>query len=381
MKLRAALLVASAVTVACSAPPMRAASDVPSVSATLVRASTERVPDRFEVGGIVRAKFTAQIAARILAPITGVRVRPGDRVRQGQTLATLDGRELQAQAARASAGLVAAEQAGRAASADKQAAEAALTLARLSFDRIDGLYARQSATRQELDEATAAIEAARARTAGAEAHVAESTAALAAAQSAASAAAITASYATIAAPFDGTISERFVDPGAIAAPAAPMLTIEDTSAFRLEVRVDEARAAQLVLGQTADVRLDSAEDLIVHARVAEFSRIDSASHAFLVKLDLPRSAGIRSGTFARAVFAGIPRAVLSAPARAIVRRGQLSFVFVVDADHVARLRPITIGAAFGDRVEVLAGLSDGETLVASPPPSLTDGARVTGAHQ
>ena len=381
MKLWAALLVVNAATVACSAPPMRAASDVPSVPATLVRTSTDRVPDRFEAGGVVRAKFTAQLAARMLAPITDVRVRPGDRVRKGQILVTLDGRDLQSQAERASAAMRAAEQAGRAASADKQAAEAALTLARLSFDRIDGLYAKRSATRLELDEATAAIEAARARAAGADAHVAESTAALAAAQSAANAAAITASYAMIAAPFDGTISERFADPGAIAAPGAPILTIEDTSAFRLDVRIDEARAEQLAIGQTADVRFDSGEDLIIHARVAELSRIDSASHAFLVKLDLPPSGGIRSGMFGRAMFSGPARSVLSAPARAIVRRGQLSFVFVVDADQVARLRPITIGAAFGDRVEVLAGLSDGDTLVAGPPPSLTDGARVTGARQ
>jgi multidrug efflux pump subunit AcrA (membrane-fusion protein) len=371
------LLFLGAGAAGCSSQPARNRVETPVATVTLVHASTANVPARFESGGVVRAKLTAPIAARVLAPIGEVRVRPGDRVRRGQTLVLLDGRDLQAQAERASAGLSASQQAVRAAAAEQQGAAAALTLATLSFDRVNGLYAKRSATKQELDEATATLEAARARAAGTDAHIAESKAALTAAQSAADVATITASYATIAAPFDGVVTERFVDPGAMTAPAAPILTIEDVSDFRLEVRLDEARAEGVALGQLADVRLDSVEDLPIRARVVEVSRIDPGSHAFLVKLDLPRSAGIRSGVFGRATFSGAPRATLSVPRSALVRRGQLSFAFVVDHDGIARLRPVSVGETFDDRVEVLAGVSDGEALVGNPPPTLTDGTKVT----
>lgn len=360
--------------VACAAPPPPARADRPQTVATLARVETTTVPGRFEAGGVVRARLTAPIAARVLAPIVGMRVRPGDRVRKGDVLITLDGRDLQAQAERAAAALVAAQQSVRAAEADKQGADAGLILATAAYDRIDGLHAKRSATNQEFDEAAATLQAAKARVAGAEARRAEGAAALTAEQAATNVARIAASYATIGAPFDGVVTERFADPGTMAAPATPLLTIEDTSAFRLEVRIDGARAGQVAVGQTVDVRLDSAPtDSWSTGRIAEVARLDAAGHGFVLKIDLPSSATYRSGTFARARFAGPSRSALSVPAAAVIRRGQLTFVFVVEDDSVARLRPVTLGGTFGDRVEVLAGVSDGAEIVVHPSPSLNDG--------
>ena len=87
---------------------------------------------------------------------------------------------------------------------------------------------------------------------------------------------------------------------------------------------------------------------------------------------------MRSGQFGRARFSGPARRMLTVPAAALLRRGQLTFVFVVDPDGVSRLRPISAGAAVADRVEALAGVRDGERLVIDPPASLVDGGRVTG---
>ncbi len=370
-------LLSAVAAAACSSPPDRVRTEPPQATVLIAHASTTAVPRQFEAGGVVRARLTAPIAARVLAPVSSVTVHPGDRVRKGQIVITLDGRDLHAQAEHASAGLVAAREAVRAATADAQGAVAALALVTQTFNRVKGLHEKRSATQQELDEATASLEAARARAASADAHVAESSAALTAAQSATDAAAIAASYATITAPFDGAITERLVDPGAIASPAAPLLTIEDVSAFRLEVRLDEARAQEIAVGQPANVRLDSVEDLNLPARVAEVSRVDPASHAFLAKLDLPSLPHLRSGLFGRAVFSGMPRTTLTAPAAALIRRGQLTFVFVVDRERLARLRPVTVGESFGDRVEIIAGLVNDDPIVANPPASLTDGTRVT----
>jgi len=336
------------------------------------------MPEQFEAGGVVRARLVAPVASRVLAPVAEVRVHSGAHVRRGEPLVLLDVRELQAQADRASATLAATEQSVRAAESEKDGADAGLTLASTSFDRISGLYAKRSATRQELDESTAALQMARARASTAAARVAEAQSALAAARSGASAASITAAYATIAAPFDGVITERLVDPGAMASPGAPLLTIEDPSSFRLEVRLDEARATRIAVRQAAELQIDS--DKWTTGRVAEVSRIDPASHGFVVKIDVPSSIGCRSGAFGRARFTLGSRSAVTVPSSALVRRGQMTFVFAVDRDGLARLRPVSPGATEGSRVEMLAGVQAGDDLVLDPTVSLTDGVRVRGGR-
>jgi membrane fusion protein, multidrug efflux system len=359
---------------ACGAPARTVPPEAPRADVALTMAETTKMPSRFEAGGVVRARLVAPISARVLAPVAEVRVRAGSRVRQGDALVVLDLREFRAQADRAAASLAVAEQSVRAAESEKQGADAGATLAAVSFDRISGLYAKRSATRQELDESTAAIETARARASSAAARTAEAQAALVAARAAASAASITAAYATITAPFDGVVTERFVDPGATASPGGPLLTLEDPSSFRLEVRVDEARATQVVTGQMAEAQLEDGEWRA--GRVAEVSRIDSASHGFVVKVDVPPSTGCRSGAFGRARFTVGSRDAVTAPATSVFRRGQLAFVFAVDRDGLARLRPVSTGAADANRVEILSGVQSGDDLVLNPPPSLSDGVRV-----
>jgi RND family efflux transporter MFP subunit len=191
----------------------------------------------------------------------------------------------------------------------------------------------------------------------------------------ASAAAITAAYATIAAPFDGVITERFVDPGAMASPAAPLLTLEDPSSFRVEVRLDEARAAKIAVGQTAEIQIDDSDGW-TPAKVVEVSRIDPGSHGFLVKVEVPSSTGRRSGSFGRVRFAVASHTAVTAPSSSIVRRGQMVFVFAVDRDGLARLRPVSTGPAGGSRIEILSGVAEGDELVQDPPASLVDGVRV-----
>ena len=127
------------------------------------------VANAIDSGGVVQARTTATIAARILAPVREVRVSPGDQVRQGQTLIVLDGDDLAAGARAARSAALAAEQGAKAAAAELLAAEAGLALARASHDRIAGLQAKRSATAQELDDATATLRSAEARVAGASA--------------------------------------------------------------------------------------------------------------------------------------------------------------------------------------------------------------------
>jgi hypothetical protein len=114
----------------------------------------------------------------------------------------------------------------------------------------------------------------------------------------------------------------------------------------------------------------------VDARVSEIvPAVDAASRSYLVKLDLPVRATLRSGMFGRAVFALGVREVLAVPAAAVAERGQLQTVMVA-AGGVARTRLVTLGDKRGGRVAVLSGLTEGERVIVPAPPDLADGARV-----
>jgi len=373
----------AALSFACSSPHPESATETAAVPVAIARAQMVDVHVRYEAGGIVRASKTALVASRIMAPITAVHVRAGDHVRRGATLLTLDGREIDANASRATAASSAASETVRAAEADVRAAEAAVLLARATNERVQTLLAKRSATPQEADQTAAALSSAQAQAEGAHARLSAAAAAREAAAAAADTARINATYSVLAAPFDGVVTERRVDPGTLASPGQPVLTLEDPSTFRLEVPIDEARAALVTVGGLAGARID--EETVdrgegwVQGRVSEVARLDPTSHTFLVKIDLPAGTCTRSGLFGRARFIGAARRALVLPASAIVSRGQLSFVYVIDAENRARLRAVSTGAEDGDRREVLAGVRESDRVVANPPASLTDGVRVSGA--
>jgi multidrug efflux pump subunit AcrA (membrane-fusion protein) len=341
------------------------------IAVTTATVTMTEVASAIHVGGVVQARTTAAITARILAPVREVRVLPGDQVRKGQTLIVLDGDDLAAGARAARSSALAAEQGSHAAAAELQAAEAGLALARASHDRIAGLEARRSATAQELDDSTAALRTAAARVAGASARALQVASAVESARAASDQASTTQSFTRIAAPFDGMVTEKLVDPGNMASPGMPLLRLEDTRGFRLEVRVDESRIGQIRNGDSVPVLLGTGLRSM-EGKVVEVSRaVDADARAFLVKIALPDAAGLRSGEFGKARFAGTPRRALTVPSSAIVRRGQVTSVFVVE-EGVARVRLINLSES-----EVLAGLSESEVVILSPPAGLLDGRRVS----
>ena len=365
-------------TAGCASTAKPTADQAAPVTVAVSRVTVTELATSFEAGGVVRARNTALIASRMLAPITRVHVRPGDRVHRGTPLVTLDAREIQANKGRAEATSLSTAEAALAADADVRTAESALSLARATHDRMAALHAKRSATTQELDQAVAALSAAEAQRAGAQARLAAANAARDASKAASEVATISSTYAVLSAPFDGIVTERHADAGSMATPGTTLLILEDPATYRLEVQLDEARATLVETGQMVSTRLEalSPADGWVDGRIAEIARVDPASHGFLVKIDLPTLPVSRSGLFGRARFSGPARRTLTVPVPALIKRGQLTFVYLVDTQSQVRLRPISIGAAAGDRAEVLAGLREGNVVVTNPPASLTDGARV-----
>ena len=246
-----------------------------------------------------------------MAPITQVHARAGDRVRRGNALVTLDTRDIQAEKGRAEAASRSAVELARSADADVRSAESALVLARATHDRMAALHARKSATTQELDQAVAALTAAEAQRASARSASPLPTLPRLLPRPAPKPQR-SPPYAVLLAPFDGVVVERHADPGSMAMPGNPLLTLEDPATYRLEVQVDEARASGVTTGQVVSVHLDNAAGRSdgIAGRVTEIARVDPVSHAF--REDRSADVGdVALGMFGRARFPGPSRPALT----------------------------------------------------------------------
>ncbi len=343
-----------------------------------VAVTSGALADTFEVGGTVRARTVAAVTSRILSPVLEVAVRPGDRVRRGQALVRLDARQLNSGTTSADAMLAGALDGAAAAGAEESGAESALTLAKTTYGRVSSLRERKSATQGELDEATAALRAAEARLEGAHARRAAAERAVEAARGSARSATVAASYAVLTAPFDGLVTETPAQEGMMAAPGVPLVTVEDTGKYRLEVSVDAARAGAIAVGAHVPVQLGDAQDA-VDGTVGEVTEsVDPVEHAFIVKIDLPPAAGLRTGLFGRARFQAAERSGIAIPTSAVVRRGQLALVFTEDGG-VARMRVVQVADEAGTSTRISAGLADGDRVIVNPPADLLDGRPVVAS--
>jgi RND family efflux transporter MFP subunit len=350
---------------ACSSEP-RTVSAAPELVRNVPLLTVQRatIPDSLEAVGTLQAAQTSQLSGQIMGNIVQMRVKEGDRVRRGQVLAVLEDAQPQAAAAQAMAAENAAQQ-------EIAAAESDYSLAEATFKRYQDLYSKRSVSPQEFDEVKAREQAASARRALAQAGLAQAQAALAQAQT-------TLGYTRVRAPFDGVITEKRADPGTLATPGMPLLVVEDQRRFRLEASVDEGDIRLVRLGQAVPVTLDSLPGVQFSGRVAQVvPAADPASRSFVVKVELPDDARLRSGLFGRAHIARGQRQAILLPRGAVLERGQLQGVYVVAQDGVAALRYVTVGGSpVGEQVEALSGLQGGERVVAAPGDRELGGKRV-----
>jgi RND family efflux transporter MFP subunit len=329
----------------------------------VVTAQTSKMPDRLEAIGTVRAAQTSQLAAQVTGRIVAVNVHEGDRVRRGQVLVVIDDVEAKAAVDRAASGELAAQQ-------ELAAAEADFGLAESTLKRYQALFEDKVVSAQALEEI-------KARQQGALAHRELARAAQAQAKAALTQAHTALEYTRIPAPFNGVISERKLDPGALASPGVAILSIEDTSRYRLEAAVNETDLRYIRIGQEAPIFIDALSSADLKGRVAQIvPAADPASRSFLIKIDLAGTGEMRSGLFGHAEFSRGTKPELMIPHTAVIQRGQLQGVYVLDENKIASLRYITMGRSAGAAVEVLAGIQDGDRVVAEPGETDLSGKRI-----
>jgi RND family efflux transporter MFP subunit len=359
----------------CSDSPRKTEANNAPVPVKTMTVTAEPWPEEYEAMGTVRARTTAVESSKVMGYVREVHASIGDHVAAGQLLVILDATDLEANYRRADAGREEARSAIPEAENGVAAAKANLELARATFKRMSDLFASKSISNQEYDEAAARLKAAEAVYAMAESKRAQLTSKIVQADQERSAAEIQRGYAQLRAPFAGVVTAKSVEPGNLATAGAPLLTIEREGAYRLEVPVEESRLPLIRGGSKVTVTID-ALGRTFEAKIGEVvPSVDAASRAYLVKIDLPAIPQLRSGIFGRARFVVGTQPVLAVPASAVMERGQVQSVFVVE-NGAARLRIITVGRKMADRAEVLSGLAAGEQTLSPIPVGLADGAKV-----
>jgi membrane fusion protein, multidrug efflux system len=291
--------------------------------------------------GTVEAVRQTVLAAQVSGTVLALPVRAGDRVQAGQVLVRLDAR--------------AAEQTAAAGAAQVRAAAAAREAATREFDRQKQLFEKNYISRAALERAEAQYKSADAE---------------AAAQIASAGAARTQSdFYVLRAPYAGVVAGVDVVVGDMAMPGRKLLTVYDPAALRVTAAIPQTVAAQLAHEPLPQLELPGAGARVAPVHVQLLPTVDPASHTQELRLDLPAGgAGAAPGMFARVWLASAADSAgsLSVPLRAVLRRAELTGVYVVGADGKPLLRQVRLGRADGDRVEVLSGVSAGERVALDP---------------
>lgn len=321
----------------------RKSAELPPLSALATISVQRTSSDGYRVwDGVVEAVQRADLSAQTAGRVSSVDADVNDGVAAGEVLLRLTAVEQQAGANVARAQLRAAEAAAR---------EADATMARYTV-----LAQKQLVSRLQIDQlratrerSAAAVETARAQLVQAERQT---------------------DYTVVRAPFSGLVSARHVEPGESVVIGQPLLTVYSPDALRIQVQVPQSEAAAVGVSRRAHVALVDGRE-IEAASVTVFPSADPAAHSVTVRLDLPELADPpRPGATAKVVFL-VPGAAgpLRIPRSALVQRGEISAVYVLDGKRLL-LRQLRLGAIAGDQVEVLAGLNGAEEVAADPVAAL-----------
>ena len=368
---------AAGLLAACSSNEKRRAEPGPVVRGVQTETvHLESAPQLYQAVGAIRSASTAILAAQLAGTVREVRVQAGDRVKRGQLLAVLDDRGPQAEVQGAEAGVDEAIQGGaevdqalKAATADRQFAEATL-------NRYKALLAKNSLSRQEFDGAEARYQSALANELSMEAKTQQIKARQQQARSQRDSAQTYLSYSRIVSPLDGIVTAKSVDAGTVVMPGTPVLTVEDTARYRLEASLPEEYVPYAKAGDNVSVSTEHGQ---FEGRVAEVVPVaEVSSHTFLVKINLPPDCNCRSGEYGQASFPIGETKGLAVPSSAVVDHGELQGIFVVAADGNVEYRLVKTGKTFGNRVDILSGVAAGEKVAISQIDRLRDGARVEG---
>jgi RND family efflux transporter MFP subunit len=338
---RSIALLAALTLAACGGEPEPAATAsarAPEIETAVVE--LREVDLTYSAEAVAEAVRQSTVSAQIAGRIVELRFDVGDYVKKGEVIARIDER--------------AATQALAASEAQVREAQAALGNARSNYERSKQLLAQKYISQAALDKAEADYKAAQAR--------------LTAMLAGAGQVATERSFATIVAPYSGVVSARHVELGEMAAPGKPLMTGFDPASLRVVANVPETQVGAIQAASKARVEVPSLGKWVDVKQLTIVPSADPRTHTTRIRLDLPADArGVYPGVYARAHFVVGRATRLLVPRAAVVRRSEVTAVYVVDDTGAPRLRQVALGTAGDERsVEVLAGLRAGERVALDP---------------
>lgn len=356
LRLPLLLIGATAFIAACSSDAEQTnASKTPAEAVKVNTYTIAAAGDAFmlPIGGQVVAAYRTYINAKTNGYVSSIAVELGEEVEEGQLLASISNEELSARKARTEAMV--------------NEAESGFELAEIEFNRMKRLIEAGSATQREFDMAKSQYERAQAGLEQAKRALEEVNTFV--------------SYTSIRAPFSGTITEKMVDQGSLIDPSRPLFVLETEAEPEVEFFVPRSLYSQVSAGSAFDVQVEGHTNTLA-GEVIEISSSGAQSggqfRARLAFTDLGED--ILTGSYAKVL---IPQstnsdAAVLIPENALVRRGELTGVFAISGQNKAMLRWIRIGKIFNGQVEVLSGLSQGETILIDAPATVQDGTPIQG---
>ncbi|MEZ5557617.1 MAG: efflux RND transporter periplasmic adaptor subunit [Pseudomonadales bacterium] len=298
----------------------------------------EDMPVTAPIPGTVNPTDETVIGSRLLATVTRVHVRAGNKVEQGAPLVDFDDSSLKAV-------LQQREQAAA-------SARAALDDTQRNRDRAVSLFESGNLSRADYDRAMTNARVAEAEWERASQAVAEARTQL--------------GYTRAVAPISGTVVERYIEPGDTATPGQPLLKLFNPGRMRVEAILRESLIRFVEPGATLTAHVD-ALDATVDSVVEEIvPSADPGSRTFLIKVLLPALPDLYPGMFARLEIPVGRQARLLLPEEAVQRSGQLEFVYVRTAEGVDR-RFVRTGEHFDGRVDIVTGLEPGVEVILPQP--------------
>lgn len=275
---------------------------------------------------VVEAVRQATVAAQVQGRVVDVRVDAGQRVKKGELLMRIDARE----AAEGVAG-----------------AQAQLIQAKANYERTRSLFAQKFVSAAALDKAEADYKAA---------------------QASVGASGATWSHAAVAAPIAGVVALRQTELGEMAVPGKPLVTVYDPRSLRVIASIPQYKLAEVKKAGKARLEFPEAGFWLDAARIEVLPTADTRSHTVTARLYLPENIeGVIPGMAARAHFLTGTGKKLTLPPKAVLRRGEVTGVYVLDAGNVPHLRQVRLGEMLGNgELEVLAGLAAGDKVALEP---------------
>jgi RND family efflux transporter MFP subunit len=351
---------------------------VPRVSVMRVERGSNQ--NAIRLPGSMQAMTEAPILARTDGYLKRRLADIGDRVRTGQVVAEIDVPELDQQIHQAEAAIEQAEASLEQAQANLEQGKANRELARLTAGRTKRLTERGIAPQQEGDQSQAQLAAQDANVQALDKAILAQRSNLAAARANLARLRELQGYRLVKAPFDGVITQRNVDVGALVSSGNTLLyRIAQTGTLRTYVNVPQSDVNSVHVGQAAALTVSHFPGRSFRGTVTRAANaLDPATRTMLVEVDVPNADGaLLPGTYAEVDLSGAranPPVVV--PAAAIIFRTDGAQVAVVQPDRTVHLQKITVGRDYGDRVEILQGLEEGTVIVAAPGDTAREGATI-----